>query len=125
LWEVENLINEFSYRSLTGVRSGNLPIIQHLVKQSRARALQPQPRLRQDVRREDEVRVDAQGGLVVSQVRVRVSVSVAHLRLGRDGQELVRPAQESGLRGVYTCPVGEHDGRVWVVQDAEGVDEGW
>lgn len=71
-------------------------MIHHLIEQPRPRALQPQARLRDDVRGESEVGIDAKGGLVEDMVRVGVAVAVVHLRLGGDGEELIRGAQEVG-----------------------------
>lgn len=77
----------------TRVPSRDLPLLHDLVKESRARALQPDARLRDDIGGEGEVCVDAEGGLVKNVVRVRVAVAVVHLGFRSDGDELVRGAQ--------------------------------
>src|SRR5262249_50595363 len=76
------------------VREWYLPAVQRLLVHAAARALQPQARLRQDIRREGEVRVDTERGLVHYQVARRVHLAEVHLALGRDGDVLVGGAQQ-------------------------------
>ncbi|TKW58381.1 hypothetical protein CTA1_5180 [Colletotrichum tanaceti] len=96
------------------------PVLEHLLVEQPAGALQPEAGLRQDVGREGEVRVDPQGALVLHQVAVRVRVPVVHLRLGRDGDVLVRRPEEGGPSAVR-----RDDGDVELLGEVEdGVDIG-
>lgn len=64
----------------------NLPFFEHVAVEHQAYPLQPHARLGEEVGREGQVRVDAQGRLVPDEVADRVVMPVVMLALGRDAR---------------------------------------